>query len=162
MINHDGSITRIEIYYYQVLMTIDLIVIRLNRGQSVPQAVEEVSNMDYSIMIGTGLKMTHSSHRLEFSQLLIYYKFSDYFFLLLECLRAIRSWESNKACDALVILKSRLEQHIIFDNERYHFFSRKEKNSPESLEKTVQRFLFENHLIKQEEFYNDFGFIRPL
>lgn len=162
MIHNDGSISRIVIYYDQVLMTIDLLLLRLNRGQAVQQAIEEVADMDNSITIRIGLKMTNSPSRLEFSQLLVYYKFSDYFFMLLECLRAIRSWESNKACDALAILKNRFVDHMIFNDNRFNYFSRNEKNTPEALEKTVQKFLFDNHFIKQQDVYYDFSFLRSL
>ena len=51
---------------------------------------------------------------------------------------------------------------MIFHNEKFIYFTRKEKNTPEALEKTVQKFLFDNHFIKQQEVYHDFGFLRSL
>lgn len=138
MYNNDGTIKRVEVYYDEVFEAIDLITIRLNRGQSFQQAIDETSN--YSNKLKQGFSMINSPYRLEFSQLLIYYKFSDYFFVFLECLRVTQHWDPYQVCDVLLHLKSKLKRHHETEGA-FSLFSRKNKQSSDALEITVQKFL---------------------
>ncbi|MCJ8015319.1 hypothetical protein MUG84_27000 [Paenibacillus sp. KQZ6P-2] len=136
------------IYTDKVMVIIGFLIVRLNRGLSLEQAIEQVSEMKYPIGIKTGLDMTNSTIPLQWEQLNEYFESFDqrsYFYLLLECLRVMRtsSWGPYEACDALIVLK-----YWIVHNEEDHptirepIFRFGQKRKPDALAKRAQEILF--------------------
>jgi hypothetical protein len=132
--------------YVNAMDIIDFLIIRINRGCNTEQAIEEVSKMKYPIGIEVGMNMTKSPYPLELSQLREYYdvSFSNYFILLLECLRVMKSWEPYEACDALIVLKN----WIGYNEKRKDYtpvtvFGIFEKNKPGTLERRAKEILFD-------------------
>lgn len=127
---------------------IGLLIVRLNRGLSLEQAIEEVSELKYPIEMKVGLEMTKSTIPLEWGQIKEYYysHSEDYFFLLLECLRVMRtsSWEPYRACDALIVLRD----WIIYNQVNYPYveepiFGFRQKLKPGALAQRAQEILFD-------------------
>ncbi|WP_440398411.1 hypothetical protein [Paenibacillus sp. SAF-054] len=125
---------------------IDFLIVRINRGCSIEQAIAEVSKMNYPVGIEVGMKLTESPYPLELVQLKEYYDGSSiYLFLLLECLRVMRPWEPYKIADALIVLKN----WIGYNNEHKDdytpqtVFGFMEKNKPGTLARRAKEILFD-------------------
>lgn len=133
----------------KVVTILEFLIARLNRGYSLEQAIEQVSELNYPRLIKPGLDMTKSPIPLQWEQLKDYYTTyppRDYFFLFLECLRVIRtsSWEPHQACDALIVLKN----WMVFNEYsspvtlRDEIFGFRQKRKPGALAQRAQEILF--------------------
>ncbi|MEC0239429.1 hypothetical protein P4H66_06115 [Paenibacillus dokdonensis] len=133
----------------KVVIILELLIARINRGNSLEQAIEQVSELNYPPLIKPGLDMTKSSIPLQLDQLKDFYVSfypDDYFFLMLECLRVIRisSWEANQACDALIILKNWMafNEYSSPTSTNESVFGFGQKRKPGALAQRAQEILF--------------------